>query len=306
MLARLLGASPAVVAVAVIGVGAANARPQSATVPALHAEAAVVVESGGRPAVALLSPAAKRWRVVSRIRVNRGIRALAWMPRGRKLAVTTNGGNLSNELQVIDALHGTHRTVATARRGEPPAFFGSLAWSPDGRWIAVTRSPELYDADIDLLDAKTGSVARSFHASARYDSALAWSADGRSLYFARQPTGHVQPSLQRLVVRTGKARPINGLRGLDPSVRSDGALAFAAADGIRVFRSGRERNVAGSKKGDRLPIWLRGRSLVLAERPAAGCPRYGGPMVCSHVVLMGIGAAPRYLIDAPARNPATR
>jgi dipeptidyl aminopeptidase/acylaminoacyl peptidase len=290
--------------VAVIGIGAATAEPHRSTRPPPKGGVAVVVESGGKSALVVLAADAKGWRVVSRRRVTRGIRSMSWMPTGRKLAVSTFGGNLSNELRVIDPARGAQRVLATAKRAAPAAFFGSLAWSRDGRRIAVTRSMGLYGADINILDASKGSLVRSFHVSARFDSALAWSRDGRSLYFAEQKTGRTKPKLRQLGVATGKVLPINGVRGLDPRRRADGALSFTADDGIRVLQNGRVRKVAGSKRGDRLATWE--GKLLLVERPAPGCPRYVNP-VCSHVVvLMRNGRAPRYLLNGPARNPATR
>jgi dipeptidyl aminopeptidase/acylaminoacyl peptidase len=185
----------ATVGVATIGAGGAIAPSSSTALPRLGGEVAVVVESGGKQAVAVLSASAKGWRVVSRIPVKRGIRSIAWSPTWRKLAVTTAGGNLSNELRVIDLARGAQRTLATAKRADPAAFFGSLAWSPEGRRIAVTRSMGFYGADINILDASRGSLVRSFRASARYDSALAWSSDGASLYFAEQKTARTRPKL---------------------------------------------------------------------------------------------------------------
>lgn len=234
------------------------------------------------------------------------MRSIAWLPGGRKLAVTTAGGNLSNDLQVIDLANGTRRTLATARRAGTAAFFGSVAWSPGGRWIAVTRSKGLYGADIDLLDAATGSLVRVFRVAARSDSSLAWSPKGASLYFAAQRTDRAQPRLRRIVVRSGRVLPISGIRGLDPATRSDGAVFFSRPEGIAVVEGGRVRKVVGSKPGDRFPAWLEQGEALLLERPTGNCPRFANPSVCSRVIVLRRGTAPRNLLRSTGRNPAAR
>jgi DNA-binding beta-propeller fold protein YncE len=258
---------------------------------------AVVVDAGAAQAVALLSPGG---RVVSRIPVARGIRSLAWRPSGGKLVVSTGGGNLSNELRVIDLAGGGQRTLAGSKRASPAAFFGSVAWSPNGRSIAVTRSPELYGAEIDVIDASTGKLLRALRVGARLDGGLSWSRDGSALYFTRQPKDRAPAAIGRVGLATGTAVRLGA--GLDPQVRADGAIAFTAPGGIVVRRHGR---AAGSRKGDRLAAWLSGGKTLLAERPATpGCPRQIHP-ACSHVVVLAGGTA-RLLLPGPARNPATR
>jgi hypothetical protein len=288
-----------VVGLAAIGAAAASGPSRSSS------EFAVVVESRGKQVVALVSADAKRGRVMSRISVAGGIRAITWKPAASMLAVSTSGGNLSNALRLIDLRRGVQRTLASAKRGDPAAFFGSLAWSPDGRRIAVTRSRDLYGAEIDILDAAKGSLLRSFRPAARFDSALAWSRDGASLYFAQQRTARARPQLRRLLVATGRVVSIGNVRGLDPSVRSDGALAFTADDGIRIFQNRRQRKVPGSTRGDRFATWSREGRALLVERSAAGCPRFINPTLCSHIVVLTPGgAASRFLLREPARNPA--
>jgi dipeptidyl aminopeptidase/acylaminoacyl peptidase len=299
-----------IVGLAVIGVavGFATVGSRAASeAPRFSGEFAVVVQSRGKQVVALVSADAMRARVVSRISVAGGIRAITWKPGARRLAVSTSGGNLSNTLRVIDLRRGVQRTLASAKRGDPAAFFGALAWSPDGRRIAVTRSRDLYGAEIDVLDAAKGSLLRSFRVGARFDSALSWSRDSASLYFAEQRTARARPRLRRLIVATGRVVPVGGVRGLDPSTRSDGALAFTADDGIRIFQNGRQRKVPRSMRGDRFATWSRDGRTLLAERSAAGCPRYVNPTLCSHVVLLTPnGMAVRSLLHTPARNPALR
>jgi dipeptidyl aminopeptidase/acylaminoacyl peptidase len=294
------------ISLATVGSGAAIAHSFSAGRPVQKSDVAVVLEFRGKPAIGVLSGDSRGWRVSSRIPVNRGIRSIAWMPAGRKLAVTTAGGNLSNELRIIDVAQGAQRTLANAQRSDMAAFFGSVAWSPEGRRIAVTRSMGLYGADINIFAASGGSLLRSYHVSARYDSGLAWSRDGTVLYFAEQSTERIRPKLRRLVVRTGRVLPVDGVSGLDPNTRPDGALALTTESGIAIVRDGHSRKVVGSKKGDRFPTWLR-KGNLLAERPMADCPRYGSPSVCSHiVVLTGNRGAARTLLKVLARNPATR
>ena len=286
---------------------AATAPTHRAAAPRFSGEVAVVVEPRGKQALALVSAQAKGWRVASRISVAGGIRAIAWSPVGRRLAVSTSGGNLTNTLRVVDLRRGAQRTLASAKRRDPAAFFGALVWSPDGRRIAVTRSRSVYGAEIDILDAAKGSLVRAFHAAARFDSALAWSRDGASLYFAQQRTARARPELRRLLVATGRVLPVGGVRGLDPSIRFDGAVAFTAADGIRIFQAGRDRRVAGSTKGDRFGTWSRDGRALLAERSAMGCPRYIKPTLCSHVVVLTPnGGTSRSLLHELARNPAAR
>lgn len=230
---------------------------------------------------------------------------MAWSPTRRMLAVSTAGGNLTNELQIIDLAHGGKRILARAQRDDPAAFFGSIAWSPQRRWIAVTRSRSLYGAEIDLLDATTGTLYRSYPVSARYDSALAWSRDGTRLYFTGQKSDRAHPMLLQLVISTGAVLSVDHTRGLDPSVSSKSALAFTSGDGVRTIRGGQERKIAGTKPGDRFAAWIGNGKQLLVERPTPNCPRYASPG-CSHVLLLATNRdAPLYLLRERARNPAT-
>lgn len=290
--------------------GGKGEKPAALASAGKFAGAAVVVEDGHT--LGLLSKGAKGWQVVSRIPVRHGIRSVAWMPGGSKVAVSTSGSNVSNELRVVDLVRGTQHTLVTARenRTAPVAFFQALAWSPTGQRIAVARSCCLYGARIDIRDASRGSLIRSFRVFARSDSALAWSSDGTSLYFAQQRTGRNQPKLRRLVVATGSVAPVGGIRGLDPSVRSGGALFYTAEDGIRILQSGESRKVPGSKTGDRFATWFKAGKVLLVERPVPSdyeCPRQiAGTKLCSHVVALAWNGTSHYVLGALARNPATR
>jgi dipeptidyl aminopeptidase/acylaminoacyl peptidase len=271
-------------------------------------EVAVVVQRAGEEAVAVLAQRGSGWRQTARIRVDRGVRSIAWAPNGRKLAVSTGGGNLSNELRVIDLARGGQRALASAKRTAPAAFFGALAWSPDGSRIATTRSMGLYGAELDLLSASTGALIRSYAAAARFDSAITWAKDGKSLYFARQPSARSRPTLQRLLLADGKVVQVGDTSGLDPNMRSDNSLSFTAPDGIRLLERGRERKISASRRGDRFSSWLADRRTLIVERPSANCPRYiVGSVLCSHVVfLTQAEGRSTYLLKASARNPAAR
>lgn len=286
------------------GCGGSAAPTVDAAAPAVAGKIAVVVESRGTQAVAVLSRSGTRWRVVKRIPVRRGIRSIAWRPIDGTLAVSTGGGNLSNELRVIDVARGTQRTLASARGSAPAAFFGSLAWSPDGRRIAVTRSMSLYGADIAIVDVSTRSLTRSYRVSARHDSGLAWTADGKAVYFAEQTTSRREPTLRLLTLTTGAVRSLQGIRGLDPA-RGSGALWFSSAEGVAALENGRVRRLKASRKGDRFPAWLSAHGAVVVERPATGCPRFATPP-CSRVVLLRQPGTATPLLRGFARNPATR
>jgi Tol biopolymer transport system component len=296
----------AAVALAAVFALDGSAAPSSRAVPRASRPAVAAVVNGKRgPTVGLISYDGSHWQVLSRLGLRDGARAISWEPGGNLLALTTAGGTDSNELHVLDLTRKTERVLTRSRQGDPAAFFETLAWSPSGRWIAVTRSPGLYGAEIEVINAASGSIARRFRKNARLDSALSWSADEKSIYFTQQREGNA-PLLRRLVRASGNVVPVPGPHGLDPAIRRDGTLAVTVRLGIAIVRKGRSRRLAGSTIGDRFPQWSHDGSLLFVERPSADCPRFGNPAICSHVVALPLRRRTTSALPRLARNPATR
>lgn len=270
------------------------------------ATAAAIMNQRGAQAVGLLSYDGTRWRILARVPLQSGARAIGWRPTGNALAVTTAGGNLSNELRLIDLTHQTAKVLARAKGRDPAAFFGTVAWSPSGRSLAVTRSAGLYRGEIDLINAATGSITRRFRKNARYDSSVSWAPDEASLYFTQQLEGKA-PMLRRLILRNGKVVFVPGqAHGFDPTTRRDGALAVTTPSGIVIVSRGESRKVRATRGGDRFPKWSRDGTVLYIERPAESCPRFGNPDICSHVIAVSARGNASRVLPTLARNPAAR
>jgi DNA-binding beta-propeller fold protein YncE len=283
------------VLVALAATGCAGDRPPPEPLD-FRAEAAVVVEQRGTQAVALLAGDASGWRIVTRVPVEPGIRGLAWRPDGRLLAVTTMGGNLSNEVLVIDVERDSERVLATAAEPPDAAFFGSVAWSPDGARLAVTRGTGLFGAEVAVLDSATGELHDLFGVGARLDGGVAWSADVAAVLYAAQTGAGAAPAVHRLAVAGGAVSPVAHAAGLDPASGPGGAVAVTEPGGVSIAAGGRAEPLPATVPGDRASAWITDQ-LLLIERPTADCPRHAFPQLCSQVVLL----APRGRRRRPAR-----
>jgi hypothetical protein len=267
--------------------------------------AIVVVGAFPHQSVATVATGGGAGRVVARYSVP-GIRSLAWSPDRRHVAVVTAGSSTTNAVELLNLATGTTRRLADARRRSPAAFFGTAAWVPTGDVLAVTRSRSLFGARIELLDARTGRVRKSFRVFARLDSGLSWTSTGRGVVFAEQRDAGQRPRLRLLVVGSGHVEDLGYSSGLDPAVRR-GAVAFAAADGIRVGVGGHESLLRGSRRADRAPSWSSSGKSLLLERPTGNCPRSFTPQPCTHVLVVSAATgAARPLLSVPARAPVSR
>jgi dipeptidyl aminopeptidase/acylaminoacyl peptidase len=270
-------------------------------------DALVAVAGGpGGPRLAAVTLDRTRGRIVRRYAVSVG-RSLSWSRDGRNVAAVTAGSNVDNQLVILDLDTGRDRVLADARRRASAGFFGVATWSPNGDVIAVTHGIGLIGAKIELLDARTGKVRRSFAVAARLESRVSWTLDGHALVFAWARTLKRAPRLRRLDISNGRTTPAARSAGLDPAVGRQGTLAFAAADGIHILSGDHEAHLAASLPGDRAPVWLPSGRTLLVERPSGNCPRSYTPNVCTHVLLIPVGTGPvRRLLQHPARSPATR
>lgn len=286
----------------IIGWGAVGADASPA---GQRSNVLVAAASGGGSRVASVALNGARGRIVRRYAL--AARSLSWSPDGRRAAVVTAGSNVSNQLKILALDTGRSRVLADARRRASAGFFGVAAWAPSGDVIAVTRGISLEGATIELLDARTGNVRRSFAVAARHDSRLSWTPDGRALVFASARTLGQAPRLRRVDIVSGRTEPAARTSGLDPAFGPQNRLAFAAPAGIRILSHDREERLPGSRAGDRAPTWLRDGTALLVERPFGGCPRSYTPNVCTHVLVMSVSGGPvRRLLRQPARSPAAR
>ena len=100
-------------------------------------------------------------------------RALAWSPRGDRLAAVVD------QAVVVITLDGrVHRTICG-----PPAICGIPAWTPDGEAVAITRTmaggkPDIWR--VSLADGGETNLTRTAPAS---ETNPAWSPDGASIAY---------------------------------------------------------------------------------------------------------------------------
>lgn len=260
------------------------------------------MQGGGRQSIQLLSLDRRGHAVVvRRIAVVDGVRSIALSRDGRRLALSTQGGNLRNRLDVVDLRSGS-RVSSDSLQGEGAAFYGSVAWSPDGRWLAVARWSDAFGAPIEIRDARSLRRTKTLRVSARLDRGLAWSTDGRSLFYVHQPTLRHPPRLRSVRVHDGRIGAVIA-RGFDPHVTQSGELAYAAAGGIWVRAKGRSARIVGMRPGDRAPLAAPRR--IVFERPVrADCPPGAFPVLCSVVLSIDrASGASTPVVQRLARSP---
>jgi dipeptidyl aminopeptidase/acylaminoacyl peptidase len=130
-------------------------------------------------------------------RTPKGVVDYRWSPDGAEVAFTTPVP-VDDEPDPIevDRRHGRNRlwvvplSNAAARAvTKPDQHVVEMAWSPDKKEIAVVAAPDdqhdavLEKATLVIVDAKTGSVARTLSTNVGDREGLAWSPDGKTIAF---------------------------------------------------------------------------------------------------------------------------
>jgi serine/threonine protein kinase len=173
---------------------------------------------GGGSEVHLISPTGGSEVLLSEIQAAAHL-GLSWSPDGRSLAVVDRlSPDKHFAVFVLDARSGAKRRLAY-----PPSIVGDLlpAFSPDGRTVAFNRTIEARGPFVHTVPAEGGEP--KMLVPTRFPRGrLAWIPGGKEILFAAVPVtengaqprpaaqGRATPSLWRVAVDSGQARPLAG------------------------------------------------------------------------------------------------
>jgi hypothetical protein len=138
------------------------------------------------------------------------VRAAAWFPDGKRIAVVSGGNRAPKRLLIWDV-----EGDAPPRVLAPNVGTGRPVVSPDGRTVAAVTAgvgPVLHPVD--------GSPSRPVREGAAQDEPLAFTSDGRWLFVRRTPTYHPNTTrvwIDRIEVATGRRLPWKELTPVDPA-----------------------------------------------------------------------------------------
>jgi serine/threonine protein kinase/WD40 repeat protein len=197
------------------------------------------------------------------------VKALAFSPDGRQLAVARGG---SNEVQVLDVATGkTLRTVASADSPGPDG----VAFSHNGAYLAALWGVWPGPGMLSLHDARTGKELHRCPGVTGWQ--LAFSADDRQIASSadgsRVPVWDVASGAARLTVRGHFATPAVGFT-------NDGHLVTAGWDGdVKEWETAAPSPIVPARQREAAQLWayaFHGGAL----RVCSACAKentYGGP-----------------------------
>lgn len=184
-----------------------------------------------------------------------------WSPDGRQLAfVRRSGPGARWEVATYDLVTGSLRTWT---EGYPrlKGMHGPVDWSPDGQRLVFKTDTEPFEANLCVLDLRTGLVAE-LTADPWWDEMPAWSPDGRSVVFMSTRGGEWTWGLFRRRLDTGGLETLAGpdyVEKNDPRPVGDGSVLWTAdRDGVQMLYeldpAGRGRFVEEAGTDVRYPV----------------------------------------------------
>jgi TolB protein len=143
-----------------------------------------------------------------------------------------------------------------------PGQNSGIAFSPDGRLAALTLAPE-GNADIWLLDARTGDEVARLTATSRIDTSPAWSPDGRRIAFVSDRHGGPQIFIMSADGSDPYPLPLPGSYNTSPDWSPDGREIVYQSRGERArfsiwtynLATGVLQRLTGGPWNDEEPSW---------------------------------------------------
>ncbi len=160
-------------------------------------------------------------------RTRKGVVGYRWSPDGTEIAFTTPEP-VNDELDPIevDRHQGRNRlwivrlsNAAERAVTSPDQHVVEMAWSPDKREIAAVTAPDdkhnsvFEKATLVVVDAKTGSIARTLSTNVGDRKGLTWSPDGKTISFIDFAPKHFAHRLALVPAAGGPCRhPLDDFR----------------------------------------------------------------------------------------------
>jgi len=196
-----------------------------------------------------------------------------WSPDGHTIAfVRRDAVNPRWEVATYDLDTG-HIQVWT--RGLPwlKGMHGPLDWSPDGTRVVFKSDTDPFEADICVVDVRTGVVAKLTE-DPWWDEAPSWTPDGDHVVFMSTRGGDWTWGFFRKHVRTGEIETVAGpdyVERNNPRILADSTLLCTlVASGVEELHEqlpdGRNRILSSAGRGVRYPVTSRDERLVAFVR----------------------------------------
>lgn len=187
-----------------------------------------------------------------------------WSPNGRTIAyVGRDRPNSRWEVATHDLDTGRTRVWTRGLAGLK-GMHGPLDWSPDGARLVFKSDTEPFEADLRMLDVRTGKMAK-LTADPWWDEAPSWSPDGESVLFMSTRGGDWTWGFFRKHLRTGTIETIAGpdyVEKNNPRSLPDGTVlcSLVTSDVEELHEQlpdGRHRTLPAAGPGVRYPVTSR-------------------------------------------------